>query len=71
MYASLFVQGKGIAPGRELGIVDMRQVAPTLAAILGTRFVSTTLPPLDVFEEREQQSKRRCGIRNQTAMMRR
>jgi predicted AlkP superfamily pyrophosphatase or phosphodiesterase len=58
MYASLFVQGKGIAPGRELGIVDMRQVAPTLAAILGTRFVGATLPPLYVFEEATQQSKR-------------
>ena len=35
MRASLFITGPGIAPGRNLGLIDMRQIAPSLAAILG------------------------------------
>ena len=32
MRSSFFLRGKGIAAGRDLGIIDMRQIAPTLAA---------------------------------------
>jgi hypothetical protein len=35
MRASLFLAGSGIPAGRSLGEVDMRNVAPTLAATLG------------------------------------
>ena len=31
MRASFFLRGKGIAAGRDLGVIDMRQIAPTLA----------------------------------------
>jgi predicted AlkP superfamily pyrophosphatase or phosphodiesterase len=35
MHASFFAMGTGIASGRNLGIIDMRQVAPTVASLLG------------------------------------
>lgn len=50
MHASLFVSGPGIASGRNLGIVDMRQIAPTIAGILGIAFPSAKSPPLPVNE---------------------
>ena len=34
MRASFFAMGDGIARGRDLGVIDMRQIAPTVAAIL-------------------------------------
>jgi hypothetical protein len=34
MDASFFVAGPGIAPGRDLGRIDMRDIAPTLAGLL-------------------------------------
>lgn len=37
MRASFFAAGKGIAAGRDLGVVDMRQIAPTVAGILGVK----------------------------------
>jgi predicted AlkP superfamily pyrophosphatase or phosphodiesterase len=37
MRASFFVAGPGIARGRDVGLIDMRQIAPTMAAILGVR----------------------------------
>jgi hypothetical protein len=35
MRASFFVMGQGIAHGRDLGVIDMRQIAPSAASILG------------------------------------
>jgi len=35
MRASFFLSGKGVARGHDLGVIDMRQIAPTLASILG------------------------------------
>ncbi len=35
MHASFFALGQAVAKGRDLGIIDMRQVAPTVAHILG------------------------------------
>jgi predicted AlkP superfamily pyrophosphatase or phosphodiesterase len=35
MRASFFATGKGIAAGRDLGVVDMRRIAPTVAGLLG------------------------------------
>lgn len=34
MNASFFVVGPGVAPGRDLGLIDLRDVAPTLASLL-------------------------------------
>ena len=35
MRATFLVEGKGVPAGRDLGSIDMRDVAPTLAALLG------------------------------------
>ncbi len=35
MRSSFFVLGEGVARGRALGIIDMRQIAPTVANLLG------------------------------------
>ena len=37
LHASFFIAGPGIPAGKSLGEVDMRDIAPTLAAILGVR----------------------------------
>ena len=50
MRASLFIMGRGIAAGRNLGIVDMRQVAPTIAMILGVSLPSATAERLHVLQ---------------------
>jgi predicted AlkP superfamily pyrophosphatase or phosphodiesterase len=34
MRSAFMIQGEGIAPGRDLGVIDMRQIAPTLADLL-------------------------------------
>lgn len=49
MHASLFLSGRGISKGRDLGVIDMRQIAPTLASILGVRLPDAQVPALDVF----------------------
>ncbi len=48
MRASFFIQGAGIAHGRDLGLIDMRQVAPTVAQLLGVRLKSARQLPLPV-----------------------
>lgn len=50
MNAAFFVTGPGIARGRDLGIIDMRQIAPTLAQILGIRLTEGNLAPLHVWQ---------------------
>jgi predicted AlkP superfamily pyrophosphatase or phosphodiesterase len=50
MRASFFIMGPGIARGRRLGVIDMRQIAPTLAAILGVPLPAATQPKLAVSE---------------------
>ncbi len=35
MDSSFFIAGRGITPGRNLGRIDMRDIAPTLASLLG------------------------------------
>src|SRR5262249_49340734 len=49
MNSSFFVKGKGIAAGRNLGVVDMRQIAPTLAQALGVKLRDADQPVLPVF----------------------
>jgi predicted AlkP superfamily pyrophosphatase or phosphodiesterase len=46
--ASLFIMGKGIASGRNLGLIDMRQVAPTVAMILGVNMPTAKSEKLHV-----------------------
>ena len=48
MRSSLFMMGKGIAVGRDLGLVDMRRIAPTLAKLLNVALPTATQPPLPV-----------------------
>ena len=48
MRASFFIMGKNIEPGRDLGVVDMRQIAPTIAGILGVILPTAKSTPLPV-----------------------
>jgi len=48
MRASFFIVGPGIARGRNLGVIDMRQIAPTLAQQMGVRLPSSKASPLRV-----------------------
>lgn len=45
MHAAFFVKGLSIAP-QELGVIDMRAIAPTLARVLGIDLPEAELPPL-------------------------
>jgi hypothetical protein len=46
MRSSLFIIGNGVTAGRNLGIVDMRQIAPTLAKRLGVALPTANQTPL-------------------------
>jgi hypothetical protein len=46
MRAAFFVSGSGIARHRDLGIIDMRQIAPTIALLLGVALPTATAAPL-------------------------
>lgn len=46
MHSSFFVMGPGVKAGRNLGRIDIRQIAPTLAQVLGVSLPSATQPPL-------------------------
>lgn len=48
MHASFFVRGPNIDAGRDLGVIDMRQIAPTLAGILGVQLPQKTQPALQL-----------------------
>ena len=48
MRAAFFIAGEGIARGRDLGLIDMRQIAPTVARLLGVRLSSATQAPLAI-----------------------
>ncbi len=48
MRSSLFLLGRGLPAGKDLGIVDMRQIAPTLAGILGVKLPSAAMSPVDL-----------------------
>jgi hypothetical protein len=47
MHASFFLTGQRIAH-KDLGIIDMRQIAPTLAQILGILLPTATQPPVAI-----------------------
>ena len=46
LYASFFIVGPGIPAGRDLGIIDQRSIAPTLARQLGVRLAAAEAPAL-------------------------
>jgi Type I phosphodiesterase / nucleotide pyrophosphatase len=48
MHSSFFVLGEGVAHGRNLGTIDMRQIAPTVARILGVKLPSAKQPALHI-----------------------
>jgi hypothetical protein len=48
MRASLFILGAGIAARHDLGVVDMRQIAPAVAALMGVSLPPSDLPALDL-----------------------
>ncbi len=48
MQAAFFISGAGIAKARDLGVIDMRQIAPTLAVQLGVPLRSATGAALHV-----------------------
>lgn len=48
MHSSFFAMGMGIAPHRDLGVIDMRQIAPTVAHILNVQLPTAKATPLNV-----------------------
>ena len=48
MHSSFFILGQGVAHGRDLGTIDMRQIAPTVAGILGVDLPSAKQPKLHI-----------------------
>jgi predicted AlkP superfamily pyrophosphatase or phosphodiesterase len=50
MRASFFMMGPGIAKGRNLGLIDMRQVAPTIALVLHVNLPSAKAEKLHVLQ---------------------
>ena len=50
MRASFFVTGPGIAHHRDLGLIDMRRIAPTVAQLLHAQLPQATLEPLPILQ---------------------
>jgi predicted AlkP superfamily pyrophosphatase or phosphodiesterase len=48
MRASFFLLGRGLPRGKNLGIIDMRQIAPTIASLLGVKLPPTPMSAIDV-----------------------
>ncbi len=48
MRSSFFMAGPGIAHHRDLGVIDMRQIAPTVAGILNVSLPAAKATPLNV-----------------------
>jgi len=45
--STFMLTGPGVASGRNLGVIDMRQIAPTIARILGVTLPAAKLPAVD------------------------
>lgn len=48
MRSSFFILGEGVAQGRNLGVLDMRQIAPTVAQILGVKLPAAKQPVINL-----------------------
>ena len=46
MRSTFLIMGRGIAPGKSYGEIDMRAIAPTLAKIMGVTMPDAEMPPL-------------------------
>jgi predicted AlkP superfamily pyrophosphatase or phosphodiesterase len=46
MRAAFFISGAGVARHRDLGVIDMRQIAPTVAQLLGVSLPTAKATPL-------------------------
>ncbi len=46
--SSFFILGPGIVPGKDLGVIDMRRIAPTLARELGVSLPLAKMAPLPI-----------------------
>lgn len=46
LHSSFFMEGNGVGKGKNLGEIDMRQIAPTVAQVLGVRLGDAKLPPV-------------------------
>jgi predicted AlkP superfamily pyrophosphatase or phosphodiesterase len=56
--ASFLLMGPGVAHGHDLGVIDMRQIAPTVAQILHVKLPSAKLLPLDYRGDEASRSNR-------------
>lgn len=45
--AAFMLAGPGVAAGRNLGVIDMRQIAPTLAKVLGVALPAARMQPVN------------------------
>lgn len=48
MFSTLLLRGPGVPKARNLGHIDMRAIAPTLAAVLGVKLEGAELPQLEL-----------------------
>lgn len=48
MYSTFLIKGQGIAKGHNLGLIDMRMIAPTLAEVMRARLPDADLPALEI-----------------------
>ena len=53
MRAFFLIAGAGIREGADIGDIDMRSIAPTLAKVLNVSFPTAGLPPLAIFSGRQ------------------
>jgi hypothetical protein len=51
LYSTFIIAGPGIARGRDLGVVDIRAIAPTLAHELGVSLPDAEAPALSIQKE--------------------
>ncbi|PJG45978.1 alkaline phosphatase family protein [Sphingobium sp. LB126] len=48
LQSTFLIRGGGVAAGRDLGQIDMRSIAPTLAAIMGAKLPDAERPPISL-----------------------
>jgi hypothetical protein len=48
MNSTFLIKGQGIAKGHNLGLIDMRMIAPTLAEVMRARLPDADLPALEI-----------------------
>ncbi|NWK97173.1 alkaline phosphatase family protein [Sphingobium lactosutens] len=48
LQSTLLLMGKGVAPGKDLGQIDMRAIAPTLARVMGAELPDAEKPAIDL-----------------------